>query len=267
MKIILSRKGFDSTAGKIPNPILPDGTLLSFPIPAKEDKLTYADLYYDGISYANILSQLNPKDKKITKWNCHLDPDIRPNIMSNSPADWQAAFGQINSAQSYLKNNDINVGDLFLFFGWFKQTEGDFKNGSLRYVKDAPDLHVIFGYLQIGKMISDPIILKEKYLWHPHSLESRAHQPNNMLYLPSEHLSFNNDMNGYGVFDFANKRVLTQENSSRATWKEVKALLPDNLCRNVKNSAKNGGLYYKGQWQEMMLKENNISESWAESLF
>lgn len=64
MKIILSRKGFDSTAGKIPNPILPDGTLLSFPIPAKEDKLTYADLYYDGISYANILSQLNPKDKK-----------------------------------------------------------------------------------------------------------------------------------------------------------------------------------------------------------
>lgn len=33
MKVILSRKGMDSEAGGIPSPILPDGTLLSLPIP------------------------------------------------------------------------------------------------------------------------------------------------------------------------------------------------------------------------------------------
>lgn len=33
MKVVLSRKGMDSRAGGIPSPILPDGTLLSLPIP------------------------------------------------------------------------------------------------------------------------------------------------------------------------------------------------------------------------------------------
>ena len=34
MKIILSRKGFDSENGGYPSPILPNGTLLSIPIPS-----------------------------------------------------------------------------------------------------------------------------------------------------------------------------------------------------------------------------------------
>ena len=62
MKVILSRKGFDSKAGGVPNPILPDGTLLSFPIPAKIDQLTYQDLQYEGVAYSDILTQLKPKD-------------------------------------------------------------------------------------------------------------------------------------------------------------------------------------------------------------
>jgi len=37
MKVILSRKGFDSQYGGMPSPILPDGTLLSLPIPSKTD--------------------------------------------------------------------------------------------------------------------------------------------------------------------------------------------------------------------------------------
>ncbi|MBO4456467.1 MAG: hypothetical protein J5802_01965 [Butyrivibrio sp.] len=36
MKIILSRKGFDSTNGGCASPIMPDGTLLSMPIPSDE---------------------------------------------------------------------------------------------------------------------------------------------------------------------------------------------------------------------------------------
>ena len=36
MKVILSRKGFDSSNGGCPSPILPDGTLLSLPIPTDD---------------------------------------------------------------------------------------------------------------------------------------------------------------------------------------------------------------------------------------
>ena len=40
MKIVLSRKGFDSSAGGHVSPILPDGTLLSLRVPAPIDRLS-----------------------------------------------------------------------------------------------------------------------------------------------------------------------------------------------------------------------------------
>ncbi|HEC37763.1 hypothetical protein LCGC14_0459890 [marine sediment metagenome] len=48
MKIILSRKGFDSQFGGEGSPILPDGTLLSFSIPSM--KYT-SKILYDGNDY------------------------------------------------------------------------------------------------------------------------------------------------------------------------------------------------------------------------
>ena len=48
MKIILSRKGFDSANGGIVSPIFEDGTMVSFPIPS-DDEDTYDSLYYNGI--------------------------------------------------------------------------------------------------------------------------------------------------------------------------------------------------------------------------
>lgn len=44
MKIILSRKGFDSANGGIVSPIFEDGTMISFPIPSG-DTDTYDSLY------------------------------------------------------------------------------------------------------------------------------------------------------------------------------------------------------------------------------
>lgn len=60
MKVILSRKGFDSSNGGCPSPIMPDGTLLSMPIPS-DDKDSYDDLSYCGTPYSRILQQLAPK--------------------------------------------------------------------------------------------------------------------------------------------------------------------------------------------------------------
>ena len=47
MKIILSRKGFDSQNGKTPSPIMPNGDLISMPIPSG-DKDRYQGLVYQG---------------------------------------------------------------------------------------------------------------------------------------------------------------------------------------------------------------------------
>ena len=60
MKIILSRKGFDSSAGKIPSAII--GTkLISFPIPNEMD---YKDSY-DGLKFTDDNRDVEEKYSKI----------------------------------------------------------------------------------------------------------------------------------------------------------------------------------------------------------
>ncbi len=128
MKIILSRKGFDSSNGGCPSPIMPDGTLLSMPIPSDGDKDKYSDLEYCGTKYSDLLDQLKPgNDFK----HCHVDPDIRDNRISKIPK-WIPAFGQIGSAQGKLINSGVEKGDLFLFFGWFRKVE--LVDGKYRFI-------------------------------------------------------------------------------------------------------------------------------------
>lgn len=54
MKVILSRKGFDSSNGGIPSPIMPDGTLLSMPI-LDSAGIPFSDIAWKGMTYADIL--------------------------------------------------------------------------------------------------------------------------------------------------------------------------------------------------------------------
>ena len=120
MKIILSRKGFDSSSGKQANPILPDGTLLSLPIPDKEDTISFSSLKWNGMSYYDIIHSLNPKTKYTIDSRCHLDPDLRKGVKDRLP-NWKPAFGQCEAAQGLLSNAKVQKGDIFLFFGWFRQ--------------------------------------------------------------------------------------------------------------------------------------------------
>lgn len=71
LKIILSRKGFDSANGGIASPIMEDGTLISFPIPSN-DRDTYNALVYRSQSYTKILEDLKYKGNPA----CHIDPDL-----------------------------------------------------------------------------------------------------------------------------------------------------------------------------------------------
>ena len=266
MKIILSRKGFDSANGGCPSPILPDGTLLSLPIPASSG-IGYDSLRWGEKTYSQLLAQLRP-GKEFPF--CHLDPDIREGVRSRSVPGWKPAFGQVGAPQGLLANAGVAPGDLFLFFGWFRQTEE--KDGQLSYVgkrREDPsrgrDKHVVFGYLQIGEILTDPAGITA-YSWHPHGDEAHLRDGTNALYLPRERLSFLPERKGYGVLDYREDRVLTLEGQNRGTWKALDFLMPEHVYGKRKNSAGGPGLYYGGLWQELVVFESPGLLDWAKGL-
>jgi len=239
---------------------MPDGTLLSLPIPSG-DQLTYADIAYNGFPYDKLLKQLKPNGKYS---GCHLDPDIRPNTRLITPSNWQPAFGQIDSAQGQLRNQGVGAGDLFLFFGWFRRIERA-TDGSFYFVRGAPNIHVIFGYLQVECVITHSEEVA-KYYWHPHADLSRRGNKNNAIYLAKKTLSFDETKPGCGVLDYSENRVLTLKGKTMGTWREIPAIMPSNIVSKRSNNANGQGIYYKGIWQEMVLKDNIESEKWAKSI-
>lgn len=260
MKIILSRKGFDTTSGGCPSPILPDGTLLTMPIPDNE-ALKYSDLQYNGCTYDRILSSLKPGR---VYDGCHLDPDIREGVRVKVVNNWVPAFGQTGSALGILRNAGVAVGDLFLFFGIFRQTEYD-PDGNLRFVKKKKPIQIIHSYLQIGEILDTPSKIK-RCSWHPHASVKGYHPERNVVYLPCQRLSIHPAVSGCGVLSYREDRVLTMEDRSAANWKEHSFLMPDHIIGSRKNSAKNGGIYYQGQWQELVLKPSESAEQWAKKI-
>ena len=264
MKIILSRKGFDSANGSCPSPIMPDGTLLSLPIPLKNGKdgdKTYADLSYNGRPYNELIKQFY--SEKNNQY-CHIDPDIRKDAFSTIQDGWRPAFGQVDSAQGYLSNQGVDENDLFLFFGWFRQVEE--MDGSFHYKSNEPDLHIIYGYLQVKKVLKNWEEIKD-YGHHPHADRTRYEKnKSNALYIPRDTLSFDNTKPGYGVLNFSDDRVLTLPGHSRGIWKNLPMLCPSNLTKERKNCANGAGIYYRGIWQELVLKENEETEMWAKEI-
>ncbi len=211
---------------------------------------------------------------------CHLDPDLDSTRRVVPVKGWKPAFGQINQSASYLLNNKIDEGDLFLFFGNFRhvvESEGKYKFA--RRNKNSEDsyygreMQAIWGYLQVGEIVSDSKE-QEKFFWHPHACNKRIFGNNNLIFTAAEYLSFAPNMPGYGTFSYNEKRVLTMPGKTKATWTKQKAYDVDNINKiynrdsKRKNSAKDpNGIYYAGIWQELVLKDNKVSENWAKSMF
>ena len=248
MKIILSRKGFDSQYGKIKSPILKNGTLLSLPIPQENDTQTFDKLWHDDKTYIDIIKELKPNwqypaNKKSgtipikIEQTVHLDPDLRKDTLKGRPEDWKAIFGQSAAAQGHLNNQGVDIGDIFLFFGTFAETKE--VNGKLVYdtKTNYPDgAHVIFGYLQIGEIIKlnnpqdydalqlDPFRNYAKN--HPHAYKKYLDQndkprKNNCMYVASEKLtSLDLDLPGAGtlIIDKNKKRVLSKKGMNKSQW-------------------------------------------------
>ncbi|MCI6547195.1 MAG: hypothetical protein MR415_00920 [Coriobacteriaceae bacterium] len=287
-KVILSRKGFDSSTGGCASPIFFEdgsdlaGTPLSLPIPDDDAQDTYADLEFDGMGYDRIVSALNPKS---TATRCHVDPDIRREARATQPRNWEPAFGQTGGKQTQLRDAGVTKGDLFLFFGWFHGVTRS-EDGALRYNEESDfrssknaedwyryaDLQLVWGYMEVGDILTDPAEIAP-YRWHPHAQPGKLNGTNNALYIPSRRLSFAPELPGCGTLGFAKRRVLTEEGMSRSNWTPLPFLMPEHVRGGRKNSFRPTGeqrpgdaLMYQGQWQELIVYESKGLFDWAKAL-
>lgn len=258
LKVILSRKGFDSRYGGCPSPILPDGTLLSLPIPGKNEAVKFSDLSYRDKSLFQIITELKPRTKIKEKYTCHLDPDIRNYGVQPS---WKALFGQEGGALTHLENYQVSIHALFLFFGWFRQTEEI--GGRLRFVKNAPDLHVIFGYLQVGRIYDQFNLLPADYYYHPHGNPERYDAKNNCIYEAADQLDISTKLNGFGTFRYDNSLLLTKKGLSRSKWDLPDFFRDMAISRHNKHSFKDGYFDSAKIGQEFIIEPNDQVTQWA----
>lgn len=243
MKIILSRKGFDSTAGSCASPIFErDGRLLSLPIPTTVSPTTFQDIQFANLSLGPLVEGLSGGKRRASE-STHLDPDLRRDAIARLPG-WRPAFGQNSSAQSHLANMGIAKGDLFLFFGWFR--EAILRKDSWLYKPGSPDLQVIFGWLQIDEVIPvgpSPIQIVEKKPWlkdHPHLHAPEVTQKSNVIYVASDHLSIPglsaiDGIDGGGVFNrISESRTLTSPGQKlRSIWRLPSFFHPEKFNRQL----------------------------------
>lgn len=263
MKIILSRKGFDSEYGKQPSPILPDGKLISFPIPSKDDIIKFIDLNYQDKNYFQIIHELNPRSKIKENFTCHLDPDLVENVKARS-GKWVPAFGQGNASNTHLRNQNVTKDDVFLFFGLFRKTE--YKSGKLKYRKDSPPIHLIFGYLQIGKIYSKFSEIPDYLSNHPHTLKSLSNNPNNSIYESKKKLSFLDSISGAGIFNFDESLILTKSGFSISKWNLPVELKDVKISYHSKNSFHDNYFQSVGKGQEFVIEENEFAINWMKNI-
>lgn len=197
MRVVFSRKGFDSASGGCPSPII-EGRPFPLPIPTGQPtRTTYGDLVG---GYAEIVYDLT--GGKLTSASpCHLDPDIDASCLPRAP-EWRGAFGQVSAALTHLKNQKVGVGDIFLFWGCFR----DAARRAGRWKLVGPARHLIFGWLQVGSyhdlsVDGSPLLATQPWLTdHPHVRPGWGTA--NAIFLSADTVSvagFTGSVPGYGI--------------------------------------------------------------------
>jgi hypothetical protein len=232
MKVVFSRKGFDSQYGGMASPILPDGRLAPLPIPSGHDSATLADLDFADETIGQLLIDLSAGRHRL-QTRVHFDPDLGGKHTAKL-AGWRPALGQTGAAGSHLHRHDIGPGDLFLFFGWFRLTECI--AGKWRFVPDAPDLHVIFGWLEVEEVL--PIVTARddalrRHPWiatHPHVAAPAWYtDARNTLYVGRKRSAYAREkIVGGGRFRFMRPELqLTRPGHSRSVWSLPRWFAPE----------------------------------------
>lgn len=231
MKIIFSRKGFDSGSGGCASPILPDGRLVSLPIPDGRSPTKYQDINDET---STLVSDLT-RGRYRPFHPAHLDPDIREASLPRPPL-WRGVFGQTGAASSHLKTMGVGPGDLFLFFGWFRDVV--VRDGRYEFPKAGRNLHALFGWLQVAEVIDLSNGIHEASKSHPWLLQHphmyRLNETGNRLYIAAEQLSVGGKIigKGYGTFPtLKSDLVLSRAGASRSNWQLPQWMHPDTGTR------------------------------------
>jgi hypothetical protein len=264
MKVILSRKGFDSSYGGAPSAILSDGTLLSFPIPHRVGSVSYGDIRQTAdYSMRELITMLGLKVKASD--TCHIDPDLVYGSFERQ-SGWKPVFGQCGAAAAHLRSQQVQVGDLFLFFGWFRRT----KQTSQGVIWDTTDQgrHIIYGYLEIGQilLVGTSTAVPAWASYHPHVQLRLRSSPHNVLYIARDHLSGTQTVPGAGTLRFREDLALTIAGRNRTAWQ-----LPD-FFRGLEISYHSATSWQKdcfraaSRGQEFVIAENAAVTEWAKSL-
>lgn len=216
MKLILSRKGFDSSAGGKPSPIFPDGLMISLPIPDKASPIAYQDIL--GNQHASVGELVEDLAKRPPAHRAHLDPDLSAHALPRMRG-WRPIFGQEGAAEKHLENHGVGAGDVFVFFGRFRRVERT--AARWQYVRSCRPVHVIFGWLQVAEMVPVcewPSGAKWAH-YHPHFHRQR-HEAN-VIYVAAERLALpglkSSAIPGAGLFPCFTRQLQLTEPSCRRT--------------------------------------------------
>ena len=244
-RIILSRKGFDSSAGGGFSPFEPHtGKYIVLPIPqdAEEsyigNKLKYEEIkiknsHFEGYNESNLKELMNrigswpPKIKRNNPEYAHFDPWLGscPWLSKNNDHH-MGAFGQVSGAQTILCKNEVVEGSLFLFFSRFKPinwTEvSKFDDIDINHEHIKAGLYFIYGWLRVGKIIQrfDHIhsnleeMEAKELVRHPHATPEyfekyEKKRGKNTIYIADKNLFENSTkVDGCGYFTKLSKNLL-----------------------------------------------------------
>jgi hypothetical protein len=264
MKVILSRKGFDSCYGGSPSAILPTGELLSFPIPHTVGAARYGDIgkttnYTLTELIASLTLKVTPDDV------CHMDPDLSIGSLPRQ-VGWRPLFGQCGAAAAHLDRQHVQVGDLFLFFGWFRRTRQTVRG--IEWEPSDPGRHIIYGYLEIGQIlpVGAASQVPQWASYHPHASPELRRAPHNVLYIARERLSGTDSVLGAGTLRYHEDLALTMEGKNRTAWKLPEFFRAVPITYHSASSWQHGHFQAASRGQEFVVGESAAVTEWARSL-
>ena len=129
-------------------------------------------------------------------------------------------LGLAGIAQSHLNKQGVGSGDIFLFYGLYRQVEETAQGW--RFVKGAQELHVLWGWLQVDQKYRVADLGPNDLPWARHHLHlfSKYRDDRNTVYAAAAKLELGGDgdgreIPGWGAFRRLDRRlVLTDPNGS-----------------------------------------------------